>query len=406
MALRPSSADFRSDTVTKPTRAMADAMHAAALDPDSVGDDVYGEDPTVRSIEARVATLLGKAAAVFVPTCTMANLLAVGAHCGRGDEVLLGSESHIFVYEQGGGSWIMGTAFHPIPNAPDGTLPIAALEAALALRGGGADAHMARPGLICVENTQNRCGGTALPVSYMDAVAALAAAHGLPLHCDGARLLNAATALGVPPARLVAGCSTVSLCLSKGLGAPLGALLVGGQAIVDRARRLRKAVGGGMRQAGVVAAAGLIALDEQTPRLAADHRRAAALTAGLALIPGLEAPPSVDTNIVYFGLDPLRLAASHWHVRAAAATAAGASTVTDAVTGVSVPTDAVPTDTASASAVFAALLRSAAQVRVGSYGSSRLRAVTHHQVGDAEVAALLKGAAIAARLLSQPPDSL
>ena len=148
-------------------------MHAAAVNPDAVGDDVYGEDPTVSLLERTVASLLGKDASVFVPTCTMANLLAVGTHCARGDEVLLGSESHIFVYEQGGSSWLMGAPFNAITNASDGTLPLTAIEAVLAMRGGGSDSHMPRPGLICIENTQNRCGGTALPVEYMDAVGAL-----------------------------------------------------------------------------------------------------------------------------------------------------------------------------------------------------------------------------------------
>jgi threonine aldolase len=159
MSSERSCGDFRSDTVTKPTTAMADAMHAAACDGNAVGDDVYGEDTTIKVLEATIATMLGKEAGLFVPTCTMANLLAVGASCARGDEVFLGSDSHIFVYEQGGASWIMGAPFHAIPNAPDGTIPLDALRAALTMRGGGADVHACRPGLIAVENTHNRCGG-------------------------------------------------------------------------------------------------------------------------------------------------------------------------------------------------------------------------------------------------------
>jgi threonine aldolase len=395
-------ADFRSDTVTKPTAAMGAAMAAVCGAGDgAVGDDVMGEDATVRALEARVAALLGKDAAVFVPTCTMANLLAVGAHCGRGEEVLLGSESHIFVYEQGGGSWLMGAVFHALPNAADGTLPLHAVRAALASRAAAAvDAHYARPGLIAVENTANRCGGAALPAAYMDALGALAAEHGLPLHCDGARLLNAAAALALPPAALVAGCTTVSLCLSKGLGAPLGALLVGAAPAIARARRLRKAVGGGMRQAGVVAAAGLAALDEQLPKLAADNARARAAADALRAVPGLQPQPAVDSNLFYTVLAP-ELAEAHWRARADAARAAGAAAVVDAPSGLAAPLDAVPAGAAPAAA-FAALLRALANVLVGGYGTAKFRVVTHHQVTDEHVAALAAGAAAAARLLREP----
>ncbi len=387
-------ADFRSDTVTKPTAAMGLAMLDAA-----VGDDVYGEDPTARALEERVATLLGKEAAVFVPTCTMANLLAVGAHCGRGDEVLLGTESHLFVYEQGGASWLMGAPFHAVPNAPDGTLPLDAVRAALATRATAAtDCHYARPALIAIENSANRCGGAALPVAYMDELAALAAAHGLPLHCDGARLLNAAAALGVAPARLVAGCATVSLCLSKGLGAPLGALLAGGAAAVSRARRLRKAVGGGMRQAGVVAAAGLVALD-RAGELGADGARARAVARGLAAVPGLTPQARVDTNIVYFALDGARLSGARWRAAAARAAARGEASVVDAVTGAAAAVGAGGGAGASDADVFVSLLRHVAGVRVGTYGTTRVRAVTHHQVNDRDVEALVDGAAVVARLM-------
>jgi threonine aldolase len=374
-------------------------MGAAMLDA-AVGDDVYGEDPTVRALEARVAEMLGKGAALYCPTATMANLLAVGAQCARGDEVLLGSESHLYVYEQGGASWLMGAVFHAVTNAPDGTLPLEAVRAALAARPPG-DAHFARPALLALENTQNRCGGAVLPVAYMDDAAALAAEAGLLLHCDGARLFNAAAALGCAPARLVRGCNTVQVCLSKGLGAPLGALLAGSAATVARARRLRKALGGGMRQAGVVAAAGLAALDEQLPKLPADHARARALARALAAVPGLEPQAAVDSNIVYVALAPARLCAAAWAARAAAAARRG-ERVCDAASGAAVEPAAVPHD-ASDAVCFAALLAAVARVRVGTYGSGKVRAVTHHQCTDEDVESLARGAAIVARLMATSP---
>ena len=396
-----SASDFRSDTVTKPTLAMGQAMLAACVSGET-GDDVMREDLLIGRLESTIATLLGKAAGVFVPTCTMANLLAVGAHCGRGDEVLLGSESHIFVYEQGGASFLMGAPMHAIANDPvSGVLPLEALEAALRMRGGGADCHHPRPALICIENTQNRCGGAALPAAYVDAVAALARAWGVALHCDGARLLNAAAALGVPPAALAAGCDSVSLCLSKGLGAPLGAVLVGSAAVVERARRLRKAVGGGMRQAGVVAAAALQALADHAPGLAADHARAAAAAAGLRSVPGIAVQPRVDSNIVYFGLgEAWRVGA--WRARAAAARARGEAAVA-LPGGASLPVDALPPAAAAEelplAGAFRALLR-AQGVKAGSYGTQKVRVVTHHQVGDEDVARLVAAARAAGEALT------
>jgi threonine aldolase len=399
------SHDFRSDTVTKPTQAIGEAMLRSVME-GATGDDVMGEDPTIRALEARAAALLGKEAAVFVPTCTMANLLAVGAHCPRGYEVLLGTESHIFVYEQGGASWLMGVPFHAVANAADGTLPLAAVAAALALRGDGSDSHHARPGLICIENTANRCGGSALPVAYVDALGALARERRVPLHCDGARILNAATALGVPVARLVAACDSVSLCLSKGLGAPLGALLAGAAPLVAAARRLRKAVGGGMRQAGVVAAAGMAALDEtaagaappalEWPRLAADHARAARAAAGLRGVKGVVPQAAVDSNIVYFALGE-RWAVEHWRARARAAAAAQQADCGGA------PLDAVP-EGADVAAAFKALLLAVAGVKVGTYGTTRIRVVTHFQVGDDAVEALVRGTAKVAALLCPPGE--
>ena len=393
----PIAGDFRSDTVTKPTVRMGEAMLSACAN-DETGDDVMREDPTLHKIEAKVAALLGKEASVFVPTCTMANLLAVGAHCGRGGEVLLGSESHIFVYEQGGASWLMGAPFHPITNATDGTLPLASIESVLQMRGGGVDCHHPAPALICIENTANRCGGSALPVEYMDALGALGAKYKLPVHCDGARILNASTALGVDPARLVAGCTSVSLCLSKGLGAPLGALLAGDAAFVERARRLRKAVGGGMRQAGVIAAAALVALEDNYPKLAADHARALRVAGGLATIPGIVVQPKVDSNIVYFALGD-NWSVSHWQSRAKGACGSDGCVTLPELQGASVPSTAVP-EGASLSAAFCALVKAVANCKVGSYGTTKIRAVCHHQITDDMVEALLKGAAIAGACLS------
>jgi len=362
---------------------MGDAMLAACIN-DETGDDVMREDSLLHKLEAKVATLLGKESSVFVPTCTMANLLAVGAHCGRGGEVLLGTESHIFVYEQGGASWLMGTPFHPITNAPDGTLPLEAIETALLMRGGGLDCHHPVPSLICIENTSNRCGGAALPVDYMDALGALGKKHKLPVHCDGARILNASVALGVEPARLVAGCSSISLCLSKGLGAPLGALLAGDKDFVERARRLRKAVGGGMRQAGVVGAAALVALEENFPKLAADHARAKRVAAGLSAIPGITVQPRVDSNIVYFALGA-DFSVEHWQSRV------GNGEVDKTVH--------VPHGTLLSNA-FCILLKELANCKAGTYGTTKIRVVCHHQITDEHVEALITGAKDVAALLS------
>ena len=393
-------ADFRSDTVTKPSLAMGEAMLAVVRDDDAaaLGDDVYGEDATITRLEREVAALLGKAAAVFVPTCTMANLLAVGAHCARGAEVILGEESHIFVYEQAGASWIMGAPFHCVPNAEDGTMPLEGVRHALALRGDGSDAHHARPGLVCVENTQNRCGGMALPQAYMDALAAVAHGAGVPLHCDGARLLNAAAALGVAPAALVAGCDSVSLCLSKGLGAPAGAVLAGSEAVVARARRLRKAVGGGMRQAGVLAVTGLVALRDNTPRLVEDHARTRRLAAMLAEVEGVTPQARVDSNIIFFSLGEM-LGAAHLAARVAAARAAGATELVDAPSGARLPLDRAPAADASTAVAFATLVREMAKCKIGSYGTQKVRVVLHYQISDEDCAALVAGSAVAARLM-------
>ena len=287
--------DLRSDTVTRPTPAMRRAL-AEAL----VGDDVYGEDPTVNDLERRVAALLGKEAAVFVPSGTMGNLVSVLSHCGRGDEMILGDKAHIFLYEQGGSAAVGGVHPHTLPNLPDGTLDLALMEESIR----GENEHYPVTRLIALENTHNRCGGRVLPPSYVDAVGALARRHGLRLHVDGARLWNAAVALQVPPARLVAAADSVSVCFSKGLGAPVGSAVAGNHEFVRRARRMRKQVGGGMRQAGILAAAALVALDEMVGRLAEDHVHAQLLARGLAAIPGIVLDAAeVETNIVYFDVD-------------------------------------------------------------------------------------------------------
>jgi threonine aldolase len=266
-----------------------------------VGDDVYGEDPTVNRLEAVAAERLGKEAAVFVPSGTMGNLAALLAHCGRGDEAIIGDKSHTFLYEQGGMASLGGIVPHTVPNQPDGTLLLDDVEAAVRPD----DEHFPRSRLVCLENTHNACFGTPLTAEYTAAVADVARRHGLKLHVDGARLFNAAAALGVPAAKLVREADSVTFCLSKGLSAPVGSVLCGDAAFIAEARRARKALGGAMRQAGVLAAAGLVALErlpERLPeRLLKDHERARRLTEGLATIPGVSVFP-VHTNIVYFQL--------------------------------------------------------------------------------------------------------
>lgn len=294
--------DMRSDTVTKPTPAMRRAMAEA-----EVGDDVYGEDPTVRQLEELAAAMLGKEAALFVPSGTMGNLIAVLSHCGRGDEVILGDQSHIFRYEQGG-SAALGSVHHfTVPNRADGSLALADIKRAIRLD----DDHDPVTRLIAVENTQNRCGGRVLTVEYMDVVGQLADDHGLALHVDGARIWNAAVALKVTPARLLESADSVSACLSKGLAAPVGSVVAGSTDFIRRARRNRKVVGGGMRQAGVLAAAGIVALNEMYDRLAEDHHNAWTLACGVATINGLSADPSVvETNIVVVTVEDEKLTAA------------------------------------------------------------------------------------------------
>lgn len=283
--------DFRSDTVTRPTAAMRAAMAAA-----EVGDDVLGDDPTVNALEHKLAGMTGKAAAVFVPSGTMSNLLAMMAHCGRGDEFIAGQNAHVYKFEQGGAAVLGSIQPQPVAHQPDGTMALADIEAAIKPD----DLHFARTRVIALENT---LGGKVLPMAYMAEVGALARRHGLGLHLDGARAFNACVALGVDIAKFTAPFDTVSICLSKGLGGPVGSVLVGSAALIGKARRLRKMLGGGMRQAGLLAAAGIYALDHNIERLAYDHRRARRLAEGLAQHPSLSVTMP-DTNIVFVNMDP------------------------------------------------------------------------------------------------------
>jgi len=284
--------DLRSDTITKPTPAMRRAMAEA-----EVGDDVFGEDPTVNRLEAMAAERMGKEAGLFVASGTMGNLVSLLAQCGRGDEVIVGDQAHTYVYEQGGMAALGGIHPRVVPNQPDGTLDLEAVAAAIRPK----DDHFPRTRLIAVENTHNRCGGTPLTPAYMHALGRLARAHGLRVHVDGARIFNAAVALGVDVRELVADADSVTFCLSKGLAAPVGSVVCGSREFIAEARRARKVLGGGMRQAGVIAAAGIVALEQMVERLAEDHAHAAMLADGLAELPGIEVEPvPVRTNILYF----------------------------------------------------------------------------------------------------------
>jgi len=289
--------DFRSDTVTHPTPAMRQTMAAA-----EVGDDVYGEDPTVNALEAKSAKLMGKEAALFVTSGTMGNLLAVLAVCGRGDEVIMGKQGHTFLHEAGGVSALGGVVMNTIPNQPDGTLALTDLEQALR---SPEDIHQPISKMIILENTQNDCGGVPLSVKYCDSIGEFARLHGLVLHLDGARIFNAAISLNVQVPDLTRSVDSVTFCLSKGLCAPVGSVLCGSREFIAKARRLRKMLGGGMRQAGILAAAGLVALDTMIERLAEDHRRAKKLAEGLATVPGLRLDKGTPyTNMVYLALTP------------------------------------------------------------------------------------------------------
>ncbi len=337
--------DFRSDTVTWPTPAMREAMARAP-----VGDDVYGEDPTVNELEAAAAAAVGHAAGLFVTSGTMGNLAAILAHAERGDEAIVGRESHTLQWEAGGMAALGGVVPYAIGTDADGRMDPAAVEAAVREK---TDAHLPRSRLILLENTFGGRSGAALEPEYFAAMRTIAVGHGLAVHLDGARLFNAAVALGVPAAVLARDVDTVTFCLSKGLCAPVGSVLCGSRETIARARRVRKSLGGGMRQAGILAAAGLVALDTMVERLAHDHALARTLAERLAALQGIAvAPVRVRTNIVHFalapdtGLDPDRLVAA---------------------------------------------LRERHGVWLGTYPPRWLRAVTHYWVGPTEVDRLVRG---------------
>ena len=329
--------DLRSDTVTRPTPAMQAAMAAA-----EVGDDVYGEDPTVNRLQDMAAKLTGKEAALFVASGTMANLTSILAHCQRGDEAIVGHLSHTCLHEAGGSFILGGIHSRQVQNLPDGSLDLDEVRSAIRPD----DAHFPVSRLLCLENTHNRCDGRFQGVEFTRHAADLAHRHGLSIHLDGARIFNAAAALAVPVDQLSTAVDSVSFCLSKGLCAPVGSLVCGTREFIRRAHRIRKMVGGGMRQAGVLAAAGIVALDTMIARLGEDHARARRLAEALSANPGLRLssdPPA--TNMVYVGL-------------------------ADEVT-------------ASAAEVFDSLKQ--AGILVGIVGGRRFRLVTHFWIDDAAV---------------------
>ena len=332
--------DLRSDTVTRPTPAMRRAIMDA-----EVGDDVFGDDPTVQALERRVAELAGKEAALYVPSGTMGNQLALKCHTEPGDEVLLEPESHIFLYEQGGLGANSGCLAHLVPGERG---LIAPEQIADAVRD-PADDHVARVRLVCVENTHNRQGGVIVPLERLRAVAVAAREHGVAVHLDGARLWNASVASGIPLRDWAATADSVMMCFSKGLGAPVGSILTGPAAFIRRAHRVRKRWGGGMRQVGILAAACLHALDHHLERLAEDHRRAKTLAAGFARAPGVQVVEP-ETNIVIVTLEHPALEP-------------------------------------------AAVLRALEErgVRLLAFGARRLRAITHLDVDDAGVARAVSG---------------
>jgi threonine aldolase len=329
--------DLRSDTVTLPTPAMRQAIAQA-----EVGDDVYGEDPTVNRLQEMAASLVGKEAGLFVPSGTMSNLAAILAHCNRGDELILGNKSHTFLLEGGSASALGGIHSYQIQNQADGTLLLQDIENAIRPN----DIHQPVTRLICLENTHNRCGGVALSLAYTRQVGQLARQHNLRMHLDGARLFNAGIAQGVSAKQLAEPADSVSICLSKGLSAPVGSVLCGPKEFIQRALRIRKQLGGGMRQAGILAAAGIVALETMIDRLVDDHRRAARLAEGLRNIPGLQPDPEKPyTNMVFLNL-----------------------------------TETMPENARS---IGQRLLEHG--IEAGVVGSRRLRLVTHYGIEDADI---------------------
>lgn len=342
--------DLRSDTVTKPTREMRDAMTVAA-----VGDDVYGDDPTVNALQIKAAKLTGKEAALFVTSGTMGTLISVMAHCrGRGEEILVGDQSHIIIWEQGGVAQVAGVHPRQVHTNCDGTLDLA--DIANKVRS-PCDAHQPVSRLICVEQTHNATGGRVLSLDYLQKVRKLATELGLKVHMDGARIFNAATALGVPVAHITQHVDSISFCLSKGLGAPVGSVVAGEEDFIARCLRHRKVLGGGMRQAGVLAAAGIYALDHIAPKLHQDHTNAQILAQGIQEMKnlGIEIDmETIDTNMVYFKVNNNKVSAN------------------DLVKSMFTVSDTDPMEKQVA-------------VKMLTLGKNRIRLVLHHQVTEADI---------------------
>ncbi|WP_404346412.1 low-specificity L-threonine aldolase [Sutcliffiella horikoshii] len=294
--------DVRSDTVTKPTKEMRKASYEA-----EVGDDVYGEDPTVTLLEEKAAEILGKEAALFVTSGTQGNQIAVLTHCRPGNEILLEEESHIFYYESGAVAALAGVQTRTIPGV-NGIMNPQDIESAIR----GEDQHFPETGLICIENTHNRAGGAVVPVSNMAEIYEVAQRYSIPVHVDGARLFNAAASSGTPIQEFTKHCDTVQICLSKGLGAPVGSIIAGSNDFIKRARKWRKRLGGGLRQVGIIAAPGLIALTQMTERLSEDHDNATFLADGIRGISPLKIVNSVDTNIVVLDVSGLGMKAEQF----------------------------------------------------------------------------------------------
>ena len=284
--------DLRSDTFTMPTDEMRQAMHES-----EVGDDVYHEDPTINRLEELAAQVMGKEAALFTPSGIMSNLTAILTHTHRGDEIILGDEAHMLWHEMSGASTLGGVIMRTIPNDRDGRIEPDALAAVIRPKAG----YFPQTTLLCLENTHNRCSGAVLTPEYTSEIAELAHQHGLKVHLDGARIFNAAVSLGVPATELAKPADSVCFCVSKGLSAPVGSLLCGNREFVEEARKWRRMLGGGMRQAGIIAAAGIIAIQKMVGRLSEDHANAQRLANGLAHIPGINLDPErIKTNIVIF----------------------------------------------------------------------------------------------------------
>jgi len=360
--------DLRSDTVTKPTPAMRRAMAEA-----EVGDDVWREDPTVNALEERAAQLLGKEAGLFVASGTMANLTAMIAHVARGQEIIAGADTHVVYDEAAGHAVVVGASVRQLHDRPDGTLDLDEIEGAFR---DPTDIHQPPTGLVVIENAHSHSMNQPLPVAYLEAVAGIAHRHGVPLHVDGARFFNASVALGVSPAELAAPADSVAFCLSKGLGCPVGSLLVGDRVFVDRARRARKLVGGGMRQAGVLAAAGLVALqdgaDGMIERLADDHANARRLAEKLAGIDGIVSPGGI-AQPTDGALDPDR-----------------------------VRTNFVLFKVRRDRAAFVEALRTR-NVLMDEYPHGQVRAVTHHDIATADIDAIVAAVRSALEATGEPP---